>query len=370
VSDPTVAVYEARSREWRARRPVRPDDAARALAARTGGTGPVLDAGCGYGAFAHALGSEGAPVIALDAARAMLDLVPDSAPGALRVRADLARLPLRRGALAGAWAVRSYVHLARSAVPAALAELHRSLAVGAPVELLVFGGDQEHGPFPGDDFPGRRFSLWPRPMLADVVTGAGFDIDEVAEDVNAAGHVAFIVRARRARTLPDTVGRGLRLLVCGLNPSLFAADAGVGFARPGNRFWPAARAAGIVSRDRDAFHALRAHGVGLTDLVKRATVRADELSASEYREGMARVERLVAWLAPKAVLVVGLTGWRAAMDRRAVPGQQARLLGGRPAYVMPSTSGLNARCTMAELVGHIEAAAALADDAGSIDTTP
>jgi TDG/mug DNA glycosylase family protein len=50
------------------------------------------------------------------------------------------------------------------------------------------------------------------------------------------------VSARRARTLPDTVGPGMRLLVCGLNPSLFAADAGVGYARPGNRFWPAARA--------------------------------------------------------------------------------------------------------------------------------
>ena len=65
----------------------------------------------------------------------------------------------------------------------------------------------------------------------------------------------------------------MRLLVCGLNPSIYSADAGVGYARPGNRFWPAAIAAGLVTEDRDPRHALSHHGVGITDLVKRATGR-------------------------------------------------------------------------------------------------
>src|SRR5690606_33071206 len=108
----------------------------------------------------------------------------------------------------------------------------------------------------------------------------------------------------------------------GLNPSQYAADAGVGFARPGNRFWPAMLAAGLVRRDRDPVHALRASGVGMTDLVKRATARVDELTTAEYAEGLARVERLVAWLQPGAVVMVGLAGWRAAVDRRAVVGVQ------------------------------------------------
>ena len=43
----------------------------------------------------------------------------------------------------------------------------------------------------------------------------------------------------------------MRLLVCGLNPSVFSADVGIGFARNGNRYWPAALAAGIVTVDRD-----------------------------------------------------------------------------------------------------------------------
>jgi TDG/mug DNA glycosylase family protein len=153
----------------------------------------------------------------------------------------------------------------------------------------------------------------------------------------------------------------MRLLVCGLNPSVYSADAGIGFARPGNRFWAAAIAAGLVTVDRDTRAALAA-GIGMTDLVKRATPRADELTRDEYRAGLARVERLVRWLQPGAVCFVGLAGWRAAVDRKAVAGLQPDGLGGRPAYVMPSTSGLNARTPPSELADHLRAALALADD--------
>ena len=163
----------------------------------------------------------------------------------------------------------------------------------------------------------------------------------------------------RARTLPDVVGPRMRVLVCGLNPSLNAADAGVGFARPGNRFWPAAIAAGLVSVDRDPWHALRQHGVGFTDLVKRATVGAAELSSDEYRAGFARLERLAEWLQPAAVAFVGLAGWRAAVDRKAVAGPQERTVGGRPVYVMPSSSGLNAHSSVDDLAQHLRAALAM-----------
>ncbi len=149
----------------------------------------------------------------------------------------------------------------------------------------------------------------------------------------------------------------MRLLVCGLNPSVYSADAGIGFARPGNRFWPAAIAAGLVTVDRDDARAALAAGIGMTDLVKRATPRADELTRDEYRAGLARVERLVAVAPPGAVCFVGLAGWRAAVDRRAVAGVQPDAIGGRPAYVMPSTSGLNARTPPSELADHLRAAA-------------
>lgn len=168
------------------------------------------------------------------------------------------------------------------------------------------------------------------------------------------------VRLVRARTLPDAVGPDLRLLVCGLNPSLYAADAGVAFARPGNRFWPAALAAGIASRDRDPRDALLRYGTGMTDLVKRATRKASELDTEEYRDGLARVERLARRLRPHVVCFVGLSGWRAAVDRTATAGRQERLLGGVPVYVMPSTSGLNTHASLFELTDHLRVAAGLA----------
>jgi len=171
----------------------------------------------------------------------------------------------------------------------------------------------------------------------------------------------LVARAKRAPTLADTVGPGMRLLVCGLNPSVLSADLGVGFARPGNRFWPAAIAAGAASHVRDPLHALRHHGTGMTDVVKRATVAAASLADEEHRTGMVRVERLCAWLRPKAICFVGLTGWRAAVDRRAVAGVQPEPFGGVPAYVMPSTSGLNAHTKPAEHAAHLRAALVLAD---------
>ena len=99
----------------------------------------------------------------------------------------------------------------------------------------------------------------------------------------------------------------------------------------------------------------------MTDMVKRATPNASQLSLDEYRFGAARLERLVEWLEPAAVCFVGLAGWRAAVDRNAVAGAQERAFGGRPAYVMPSTSGANASSKLADLTAHMEKALVLAE---------
>jgi double-stranded uracil-DNA glycosylase len=216
-------------------------------------------------------------------------------------------------------------------LPLELADRHRELTVGDRLRLRVRSWDAER--------------------LGRVVEGAGFSVDEVG----SYGTDGLSVVATRLRTLPDTVGASMRVLLVGLNPSVYSADAGVGFARPGNRFWPAARAAGLVSRDRETRHALTAHGVGMTDLVKRATARADELSADEYRAGSARVTAMVEWLDPGCVCFVGLSGYRVAVDRKAKTGWQPSPFGGRPAYVMPNPSGINAHATPAILVEHLRA---------------
>lgn len=357
----TIDRYETGVALWESRRSptylAEAHDLARRVAA-AGLRGPTVDLGCGTGWYSPAFPP---PVIALDAARSMLERTAVHAPAALRVQADLAVLPLRRRALAGAWARNSYVHLPRTRVPAALADLHRCLRVGAPVRLTFFGGEGEGRDLVrNNDLPGRFFSLWQPDRLVDVVEGAGFALDELVPTTKGDGDTSYDVQALRAATLADHVGAGMGMLLCGLNPSIYAADAGVGYARPGNRFWPAALAAGLVTRDRDPRHALERHGIGVTDLVKRATVAAAELTVAEYQAGFARVERLVQWLQPGAVCFVGLAGWRAAVAPGAVVGPQARTVGGRPAYVMPSTSGLNARVPLAELVEHLRAASRLA----------
>ncbi len=228
--------------------------------------------------------------------------------------------------------------LRREDLPEALAEVHGRGALGGAVTLLL---------------PPDR--AWSDEWIADVVVGAGFTPGP-GPGVEARSTAPRALALTRQLTLADRVAPGMGMLVCGLNPSVYSAEAGIGFARPGNRFWPAALAAGLVERDRDPTDALRTHGIGMTDLVKRATPRADALRTEEYRAGLARVTRLVAWLRPEVVCFVGLTGWRAAADRRAVAGWQPDGLGQTAVYVMPSTSGLNAHASLADLTDHLRAA--------------
>jgi TDG/mug DNA glycosylase family protein len=353
----TNAVYEAKAREWTDAREGKSLELAERLRSRAGTTtAPLLDLGCGPGYLTAALP---AGSIGLDPAAAMLALLRERVAGARPVQAEAAALPFRTGALGGAVVNAVYVHIDRPELPMVLRELHRVLAVGAPVELGMFGGDQDLTEMTGGDFRGRRFSLWQDDHLTDVVVGAGFSFDGHRHvDRTETGHWPYLrTSLTRDRSLPDTVGPDMRLLVCGLNPSLHSADLGVGFGRAGNRFWPAALAAGIVSVDRDPHHALRHHGVGMTDLVKRATPRADEITNDEFRDGLARLERLCAWLRPAAVCMVGLSGWRAAVDRKAAAGWQDHTLGDSPVYVMPSTSGLNAHAQLPDLTEHLRAAA-------------
>lgn len=310
-----------------------------------------IDLGSGPGSYFADLGR---PLVGLEGASSMLALARRSAPDVLLVQGDLGALPFAPDSFGGAWARASYVHLPRPALPVALAQLHATLAIGAPIEMSFKAGDTE-GALPDDDFPGRFFAEWRAGPLVDVVLGAGFTLDRLIEDGEW-----LVVQATRARSLPDFVGPGMRVLVCGLNPSVVAADAGFGYAGPTNRFWPAAVSAGLVRVPRRPLTALGRDGVGMTDLVKRATTRASELRPEEYRAGAARVARLVSWLRPRLTLFVGSTGWRAAIDPRASIGLQPEPFGGRPAYVMPSTSGANAHASLRDLTEHLKRAVATA----------
>ncbi len=347
----TRAVYESSVLLYEAQRPVTHSDRLSHFTSQCLPNRPIVDLGCGPGGYLSRLGPGS---VGLDVSSAMLRRAEEVAPGQFLIQAELEALPFAPGSLGGAWSRNGHVHIPARRLPWALAQLHRALALGAPLAISLVPGTAD-GPLRNDDLPGRTFAGWSGQRLNDVLVGAGFDIQEVVEPPpdEEAPIVAFAVKAR---SLADTVSPAMRVLICGLNPSLVAADQGVGFAGPTNRFWPAALAAGLVRIPRDPTHALLDAAVGMTDLVKRATPRSSEVAPQEYRDGFARLTRMVDWLRPGAVCMVGLEGWRIAVNRKAKPGWQPELVGTRPVYVMPSTSGLNASSTLADLAEHLRKA--------------
>ncbi len=162
----------------------------------------------------------------------------------------------------------------------------------------------------------------------------------------------------RDAEVPDLLGPGLRLLFVGINPGLWTAATSTHFAHPVNRFYPALLEAGILEHridpsagmtDADRDH-LRTRGIGITNLVRRATARADELSRAELRDGAATLVALVEDRAPRVVAVAGITAYRQAFGLpRAVVGEQPEPLGGARLWVVPNPSGLNAHHTVATL---------------------
>ncbi|HZO05828.1 MAG TPA: mismatch-specific DNA-glycosylase [Solirubrobacterales bacterium] len=192
----------------------------------------------------------------------------------------------------------------------------------------------------------------------------------------------------RDHEVDDLVGPGLKLLFVGINPGLWTAAVNTHFAHPVNRFYPALALAGISAYEidraagmSDADRAdLIARGVGITNLVRRATARADELSREELRAGGERLLRFVAEHRPKVVAIAGITAYRDAFgERGAKAGRQPETLesaarwSGAALWVVPNPSGLNAHETVATLAAAYAAPAAEAgviSPARSIESSP
>jgi TDG/mug DNA glycosylase family protein len=159
------------------------------------------------------------------------------------------------------------------------------------------------------------------------------------------------LEAARGRSIGDVLpaaGEPLAVLLCGINPSLYSGATGHHFARPGNRFWPALHRSGFTDR-RLAPHEqdlLPSYGLGITNLVDRATARADELTDEELRAGGERLAALVASVSPCFVAVAGVTAYRIAFGSRQTDiGPQPGTIGPARLWVLPNPSGLNASWT-------------------------
>ena len=171
------------------------------------------------------------------------------------------------------------------------------------------------------------------------------------------------LEAARGAVIPDVIAPDLKVLFCGINPGLWSAALGLHFARPGNRFWPALHQSGFTPElfTPDRQHELLALGVGISNVVDRATARADELTPDELREGGRALTAKAEARRPQWIAIVGVTAYRTAFGRReAQIGPQSERLGGSRVWVLPNTSGLNAHWTprtLAEEFGRFRAVA-------------
>ena len=143
------------------------------------------------------------------------------------------------------------------------------------------------------------------------------------------------------------------MLFCGINPSLYSAATGHHFARPGNRFWPVLHRSGFTARQLlpgDQSELLEA-GLGVTNLVARATAAASELEPSELVAGARRLEEKACRFQPRWIALLGVGAYRLGFGGPASGvGEQDRTLCGARLWLLPNPSGLNAHYQLPDLV--------------------
>lgn len=163
----------------------------------------------------------------------------------------------------------------------------------------------------------------------------------------------------RTKRVSDLIASDLNILFVGINPGLYTAAIGRHFGRPGNRFWPALYAGGFTPRLFSPFESslLLDLNLGITNVVGRATARADELTDDEIRAGGKRLASKVKKYRPTVVAFVGIGPYRIISGiKGARVGLQKDPFGGSHAWVLPNPSGLNAHyqpAALAQLFGDL-----------------
>ena len=158
--------------------------------------------------------------------------------------------------------------------------------------------------------------------------------------------------AAATRTVPDVIAPDLNVLFCGINPGLYSAAVGHHFARPGNRFWPTLHRSGFTPRllSPDEERELLPLGLGITNIVDRASAAADELTEEELRGGGEQLRRKLKRHRPKVLAVLGVGAYRTAFGQKDVKlGLQPQGIGQTAVWVMPNPSGLNAHYHLDQL---------------------
>jgi len=148
----------------------------------------------------------------------------------------------------------------------------------------------------------------------------------------------------------------VRVLLVGINPGVRSAQTGHHFAGYSNRFWKLLYEARVVPepitfQDDDR---LPDWGLGITNLIARATPGIDTLRPAEYIEGVRILQRKVRRWKPEVVAFVGVTVFRAVF--RCPPGTPVKLglhrntFEGSKVVVLPNPSGRNANFSYQEML--------------------
>jgi len=145
-------------------------------------------------------------------------------------------------------------------------------------------------------------------------------------------------------------------LFVGINPGIRSAAIGHHFAGYSNRFWK------LLYESRLVPEALRTQddgrlpewGLGITNLIPRATPGIDTLRPEEYVAGTRVLRRKVLRWQPELVAFVGVTLYRIVFARRAAHpvalGLQDEDFEGARVFVLPNPSGRNANFSYQEML--------------------
>lgn len=174
------------------------------------------------------------------------------------------------------------------------------------------------------------------------------------------------------RVLPDRLAFGLEIISIGINPSVYSIERGFNFARPGNRFWPAFNAAGLVPETIEPGKAAiarlqRAYRIGFTDIVRRATERSNQLTDEDFRAGALALKRKLLKFQPRIAWFQGVTAYAKflrhaeGLVRPVKSGLQPERIGATRVFVTPNPSGANPAANPRELLAHFIALKNLRD---------
>jgi TDG/mug DNA glycosylase family protein len=174
--------------------------------------------------------------------------------------------------------------------------------------------------------------------------------------------------------LRDRILPGVRVLFVGINPGIRSAAINHHFAGYSNRFWKLLYDARIVpepiaTEDDDR---LPEWGLGITNLIPRATPGIDTLDPEEYAAGLRVLRRKVRKFRPGVVAFIGVSLFRFIFAKKGpiAGGPQPETFEGARVFALPNPSGRNANFSYAEMLASFKSLAAATSPAASRPARP